>query len=105
METYPTKFVGRISLSAESLGEPFNRQVWKPALLIFPGRGSRLKKRELGSWEVGRYGNIPYEVCKTDIPIRRGMETCLTKFIGRISLSAGIFEYPIQSAGMETCLT
>ena len=97
METGPTKFVGRISLSAESLriqfifGRHGNRthevcrvdipicrvfgktiqsagrdtcpteafEVWNPAIRRFPGRGSRLKKCELSSWEVGRYGNLP----------------------------------------------
>jgi len=56
METGPTKFVGRISLSAESLRTQsiFGR----PALRRFPGRGSP------GSWEVGRYGNRPYDVCR-----------------------------------------
>ena len=46
-------------------------EVWNPAIRRFPGRGSRLKKCELSSWEVGRYGNRTHEVCKADIPISR----------------------------------
>ena len=58
--THASASKGRISLTADSLENQFI---------------------------VGRYGSLPYGVCRADIPIRR------------------VFMYSIQSAGMDTCPT
>ena len=75
--------------SPESLGKPFNRQVWKPALRSYL-----------------EYGNRSYEICRADIPIRRvfgqtipsvDMETCPTEFVG------DVYAFRIVPINYQTC--
>jgi hypothetical protein len=81
METGSTKFVGRISLSAESLHNQFI--IGRYGNLPYVGWISLSAESLHNQFIIGRYGNLPYiGACRVDIPIRR-IFTGRIKYMGK----------------------
>jgi len=80
-----TQFVGRISLSAESLGKHLNRQVWIPALHF---RSGKQKTGAARKTRAGILGSKCTSLAWQNAWHNPNTVSTSTQFVGRISLSA-----------------